>query len=346
MSKKSFVFTDDEPLTTLQTTVQAPASTTTAAMEASLSSSTLKSSRETVDNPPVIDDDLSIPPTPGERLEYIHPARVFRDETQPRRTFDPDEQAQLKASILNHGLIEKIVVRPRFAKDSTLHNAVDGYVIVSGERRCRALLEMFAEFPDHPVTKRYKGRIPAIVRSDLGYKDRDPAKEASILELQLIENTQRENLPPMELLDAVNRLIEMHGADQRRVAKVLGKSEAWVSRVLSINELPPAVLDDARANPDDYSSHAMIQESVSFRKKPPSVKSRLAKNSETITSAIKKRSARRSSRGYNRYNALKHISSQLDKWVRQYMESVTKQEYEIILEIKNRANIVTKAYRP
>lgn len=56
-------------------------------------------------------------------------AEVSPDKNQPRRTFDETALGELASSILEHGVLQPIVVRPA---------AAGGYTIVAGERRWRA----------------------------------------------------------------------------------------------------------------------------------------------------------------------------------------------------------------
>jgi len=60
-------------------------------------------------------------------------------------------------------------------------------------------------------------------------------------EIQLIENTQRKNLRPLELASALQQLISIDGATATQVAGRLGLSVASVSRSLKLLELPEAI---------------------------------------------------------------------------------------------------------
>lgn len=132
------------------------------------------------------------------------------DPQQPRKHFDPAALEALGQSILDEGLLQPIVVRPK----------ADGrFEVVAGERRMRAA----TMFNVHAVS--------VIVREDLVGRD--------VLLLQLTENLQREDLPPADLGAGVARMVEMIGA--QGAAKMLKKSEAWVSTHAALVKLPEPV---------------------------------------------------------------------------------------------------------
>jgi ParB family chromosome partitioning protein len=89
-------------------------------------------------------------------------ANIVESTTNPRRTFDAAKLQELAESIRAHGLIQPITVRPTEA----------GFEIVAGARRFRAA--QLAECSE----------IQAIVRN---------ITDAQALELQLIENAQRQD---------------------------------------------------------------------------------------------------------------------------------------------------------
>ena len=87
---------------------------------------------------------------------------------QARKTFERESLEELAKSIMEHGVISPLIVRPE-------KNGM--YTIIAGERRWRAA--------------RMAGllQVPVIIR------DTDDAKAA---EISLIENLQREDLNPIE----------------------------------------------------------------------------------------------------------------------------------------------------
>jgi ParB family chromosome partitioning protein len=127
---------------------------------------------------------------------------------QPRKYFDEEGLAELSESIKTHGLLQPVVVR----------RVQDGFELLAGERRFRA------------AKLAGMTHIPALVR-----QVEDP------LEIALIENLQREDLTPLEEAEALAQLIERHGYSHRQVADILGKSRPYVSNMLALTRLSPAI---------------------------------------------------------------------------------------------------------
>jgi ParB family chromosome partitioning protein len=69
-------------------------------------------------------------------------------------------------------------------------------------------------------------------------KDVSPA---SAFELALIENVQREDLNPVELAEALDRLVKEHGYTQESLADRLGKDRTTISNSLRLLKLPASV---------------------------------------------------------------------------------------------------------
>jgi ParB family chromosome partitioning protein len=65
------------------------------------------------------------------------------------------------------------------------------------------------------------------------------AKDA--FELALIENVQREDLNPIELAEAFERLVREHGYTQEALAERLGKDRTTIANALRLLKLPPRV---------------------------------------------------------------------------------------------------------
>ncbi len=65
------------------------------------------------------------------------------------------------------------------------------------------------------------------------------AKDA--FELALIENVQREDLNPIELAEAFDRLLREHGYTQEALAERLGKDRTTITNALRLLKLPARV---------------------------------------------------------------------------------------------------------
>jgi ParB family chromosome partitioning protein len=138
--------------------------------------------------------------------------RIVPQKGQPRQHFDAQKLDELAASIREHGLVEPLVVRR--SPDG------DRFELIAGERRWRAL-------------QRAGLREALVVVKDVSAK--------SAFELALIENVQREDLNPVELAEAYDRLIREHGYTQEALAGRLGKDRTTIANALRLLKLPARI---------------------------------------------------------------------------------------------------------
>ena len=129
---------------------------------------------------------------------------------QPRTNFDHVSLTELKESIQVQGIIQPITVR-KIAK---------GYQLISGERRLQA--------------SKLAGltKIPAYIRE---------ATDQQMLEMGLIENIQRENLNPMEVAIAYQRLLQECNIKQEELGSRVGKDRTTVNNYLRLLNLPKII---------------------------------------------------------------------------------------------------------
>ena len=139
--------------------------------------------------------------------------RLHGGRWQPRRRFAEEPLAELAASLEKTGVLQPIIVRR--------HGTLGGdFEVVAGERRWRAAkLARLA-------------RVPVIVR-DLS--------DVNALEVALVENVQREDLTPIEIAEACQRLLNELHYTQERLGRVLGKSRSHISNTLRLLNLPKAI---------------------------------------------------------------------------------------------------------
>ncbi len=137
-------------------------------------------------------------------------ARIHPNPRQPRRTFDPVELASLADSIVEHGVLQPVIVA----------ETADGYTLIAGERRCRAAGQAGLR------------TIPAIVRD---------ANEQERLALALVENIQRSDLNALDEARGFRQLLDEFGLTQEQVAQRVGRSRPAVSNSLRLLELAPEV---------------------------------------------------------------------------------------------------------
>lgn len=144
-------------------------------------------------------------------LRHIKLTEIAADPDQPRRSFDDIALDELAASIVEHGILQPIVVTP---KDG-------GYQIVAGERRYRAAGRAGVD------------KIPALVRT---------LSSQHKLELSLIENLQRRDLNVLETATAYLKLRDQFNLTLDQIGqRVGGKAVSSISNTLRLLRLPESV---------------------------------------------------------------------------------------------------------
>ena len=147
---------------------------------------------------------------------FISLEKLKPNPNQPRKDFDPSEEAELADSIRQQGVIQPIIAED--AGDGT-------YNIVAGERRVRAArLAGLTEIP--VVFRKYS--------------------EEKRMEVSLVENIQRSNLNPIEEAAAYRQLMEMEGLSQDELAARVGKNRATVANSLRLLKLPNEIQESIR----------------------------------------------------------------------------------------------------
>ena len=137
------------------------------------------------------------------KLNHIHP-----NPNQPRKLFDVTALNELAASISEKGLISPITVR----------KVKNGYELIAGERRWRALKHL------------KKRTVPAYVL--------DTKNSSDIMEMALVENIQREDLNSIEESEAYAVLNKKYGLSHESIAKAVGKKRVTISNSLRLLKLP------------------------------------------------------------------------------------------------------------
>jgi ParB family chromosome partitioning protein len=150
---------------------------------------------------------------PGARLAYLSPAAVVPNAVQPRQVFDPEDLAELVASIREVGVLQPIVVRP-------IPGNTEQFELIMGERRLRASKELGLE------------AIPAIIK--------DTADE-NMLRDALLENLHRAQLNPLEEASAYQQLLADFGITQEQLAERIGRSRPQISNTIRLLRLPADV---------------------------------------------------------------------------------------------------------
>jgi ParB family chromosome partitioning protein len=129
---------------------------------------------------------------------------------QPRTVFQAERLHELAQSILANGIIQPLVVRKEGPR----------YQLVAGERRWRAARMAGLE------------SVPVVVQ--------DFANDR-LLEITLIENIQREDLNPIEVAQAFERLARELGLSHEQIAQRTGKDRTTITNLLRLLRLPAEI---------------------------------------------------------------------------------------------------------
>lgn len=150
---------------------------------------------------------------------------IIPNKDQPRKTFDEGALQELADSIIQHGVLQPLLVRPL---------PTGGYQLVAGERRWRA--------------SRIAGlkEVPVVIKE---------LSDIETMEIAIIENLQREDLNPIEEAEGLQALIDRCGFTQEDVAVSVGKSRPAIANALRLLKLPPEVRDMTR-NGEISAGHA------------------------------------------------------------------------------------------
>jgi len=149
----------------------------------------------------------------GDVVEQIPLELIDENPYQTRTAFDPAALKELAESIKASGLAQPIVVRP----------GTNGrYVLVLGERRCRA------------SKLAGKKTVSAIVR---------PLGDEQAAEMTIVENLQRQDLNCLEQAHAFSRLSRDFNLTQEQIGQRTGVSRESVANYMRLLKLPQGVLD-------------------------------------------------------------------------------------------------------
>lgn len=165
--------------------------------------------------------------------------------TNPRKHFDEAKLQDLAESIKASGVHQPILVRPLPGgrlEDTRATAKAQGaelpvYEIVAGERRFRASKMAKA------------GAIPAMIRA---------LDDAQVLEIQIVENLQRDDLTDLEEAEGYQSLCEATGIDKSEIGTRIGRSRSYVYARLKLLDLCPEAKDALRSGHLDSSKAVLI----------------------------------------------------------------------------------------
>jgi ParB family transcriptional regulator, chromosome partitioning protein len=153
---------------------------------------------------------ISVNTNDQDTVNEVNIKEIRPNPYQPRKIFEEKALQELTASILEHGIIQPLIVR----------KSIKGYELVAGERRLRAA--QLAKLD----------KVPVVIKE---------FTDEQIMEIALIENLQRENLNPMEIAVAYQKLVKSFSLTQEDLAQKVGKSRPHVANFLRLLQLPEEV---------------------------------------------------------------------------------------------------------
>lgn len=191
-----------------------------------------KFAKDTFDSLPVPEEEIITKERKGIRegtkglsgARIIEISRIKLDPEQPRKSLNQKRLNELAESIKKHGLLQPISV------EYIEHE--DCFKIISGERRYKAAI--LSELQELPCIIKNIDRHTRLVH-------------------QLIENIQRQDLPPLEEAESIQTLINKKRIDnpnysQREVSRELGLPKSYVNEMLSLLKLPQNIKESVRTS--------------------------------------------------------------------------------------------------
>ena len=166
-------------------------------------------------------------------LRMVPLDQVRPNPEQPRVRFSAAELENLAGSISEHGVITPLLVR---------RGEGGGYVLIAGERRLRA------------AGLAGRDEVPVWIREEVGDREQ--------LLLALVENIQREDLDPMEMASAYQRLIDDFRMTQDQVARRVGKDRTTVANSVRLLKLLLSLSDEVKIR---KALHKILDEGLSVR---------------------------------------------------------------------------------
>ena len=142
----------------------------------------------------------------NQRILSIPVDKITRNKDQPRQVFFNESLESMASSIKENGQLAPIIVR----------KGKDGYELIAGERRWRAMQSIKEDM------------IDAIV---MDVTDKESALIA------IVENVQREQLNAIEEAEALHKLNAEYGMNHDDIAKYTGKSRSHITNILRLNAL-------------------------------------------------------------------------------------------------------------
>lgn len=164
-------------------------------------------------------------------------AHIVTSLTNPRKTFNPAKLQELADSIAASGVHQAVLVRPISSARLMDTERTVQYELVAGERRYRASQLAGVD------------TIPAMIRV---------LTDDQVLEIQLVENLQRDDLSALEEAEGYQALMDHSSLTADAVGEKISKSRAYVYARLKLLDLSQEVKQAMRDGDLDFSRALLI----------------------------------------------------------------------------------------
>ncbi len=162
----------------------------------------------------------------NETFLEIEVDKIINNPLQPRLEIKKEELKDLMISIKLHGLIQPIALIK--SKDNT-------YILKAGQRRWLAHKKLGLK------------KIKAIVEDECDITSHEGKRK--LFNIAVLENTQRENLDPLELSLSLQQALELGlYKTKQELALALSKSNSFISKVIKITTLDKKIIEDLKLN--------------------------------------------------------------------------------------------------
>lgn len=201
------------------------------------------------------------------QLLSVAVGELLPDPTQPRKTFFKEEIDRLAASIAARGVLQPLRVRVRPDDERKC------WWIVTGECRWRAAKQAgLTHVPCLPV----EGEL----------------SEADMLADQVIENSVRNSLRPLELARALAKLKALKGCTAQVLAAELGLSGAGITRSEALLSLPDDIqtlVDEGRVPESTAYEISRLQPDVAAQRELASAVAARQMSRDQVAEAVRRR---------------------------------------------------------
>jgi len=152
--------------------------------------------------------------------------KIINNPLQPRLHIKPEELQDLISSIKLHGLIQPIAV---------IATKEGNYVLKAGQRRWLAHQELGLN------------KIKAIVEDQCDISTAEGNRK--LFEIAVLENTQRDNLYPLELALSLRQALDKKlYQSNNELSLALGKNKSYISKILKVLTLNETIIEDLKNN--------------------------------------------------------------------------------------------------